>query len=125
MKLNDSINELMIDVPLIFSDIIDHDLSGDYVIPKSRILNGFYVKPDTAGAYRAVTLAQYYENGGDSYRAQSGGPSEAEMNVVIHAAIAAGNTVDLLLAAYEICSTPLCFLEADVAAGTTVNICLP
>ena len=125
MKLSDSIGSLDINPPLVFSECIDWDLSGDYVMPTTAHLTGVYFKGDTAGAYRCVTLYQYRSNGGEAYSAQSGGPTDGQMNTAIHAAIAAGDTVDMLLAAYEISSCPVVFIEADVVASTTANVFLP
>ena len=119
MKLDASIGELDVNVPLVFGDAVAVDLSSDYTMDKSYHLKGFYFKGDTEGAWTVVTLASYMRNGGNAFRNTR--PSDVEVAAVITTAVAAGDTVDLLLAAYQISELPIAFIESTDAPSTTVN----
>ena len=119
-KLTASVGELDVSVPLVFGDAIGVTLSSDYTMPKEHHLKGIYFKGDAAGAYTVVTLDQYMLNGGDALRAST--PTDAEVAAVIADAVSAGDTVDLLLAAYQISEVPVAFIESTGAPTTTLNV---
>ena len=124
-KLTASVGELDVNVPVIFYDIVGFTLvdpGTDYYMPNSAHLHGVFFKADTAGTFTCVTLHQYMENGGDVYRAQSGGPSTAEKEAVVAAAVSAGDTVSLYLAAGQWTDCPIAFVDATSAASTALNI---
>ena len=124
-KLTFSCGDLDLNVPLQFEDIISFTLvdpGTDYYMPNTRHLHGFYLRSATQGTFTCVTLNQYMENGGDAYRAQSGGPSTAEKLVVVAAAVSAGDTVTLQLEAGQWSDSPLAFVDATNAADTAINV---
>ena len=124
-KLTGSIGELDLNAPIFFEDIIDFTLVNpgtDYYMPNSRHLHGVYFRSARAGTFTCVTLFQYMDNGGDVYRAQSNGPSTAEKEAVVAAAISAGDTVTLQLEAGQWSDTAIAFIDATSAADTALNV---
>ena len=122
MKLEFSISKGKIPktfiAPLVFSDIIDHSLSGDndFEALLGQLDKGVFFKSTTAGAFTCVTWAQYWDNGGST------ATSAAERAAAIDAAITATDVVSLKLAAYQWCDTPVVFIDATGAAANALNI---
>lgn len=119
-KLQAGIGGVNVDVPLVFGDCVGVTLSSDYTMPKELHLKGVYFKGDAAGSFTVVTLDQYMKNGGDVLRDST--PTDVEVAAVITAAVAAGDTVDMLLAAYQISECPVAFIESTGAPTTTLNV---
>jgi hypothetical protein len=102
------------DQPLSFYDITGVTLSSDYVnLAKGK---GFFFKGDTAGAYTAITLTQYFLAGGSS------NDDDTARDAIITAIESAGDTVDMLVAAYQWSDTPIVKLESTSAPSTAINI---
>lgn len=119
-KLTASIGELDVSVPLVFGDCLGVTLSSDYTMPRHLHLKGVYFKGNAAGTYTVVTLDQYMKNGGDAYRAST--PTDVQVAAVIAAAVAAGDSVGMLLAAYQISECPVAFIESTGAPTTALNV---
>lgn len=112
-------------VPTVFLDIVDFTLSDpgtDYEIGVTRLEKGVFFKPVTAGAYRCVTHYQYMDNGGNAYTGPNGPATTVQRDAVIAAAVAAGDYVDMQLAAYQWSDCTVVFIDASSSVGTVLNI---
>ena len=105
-----------VNAPIIFGDIINHDLSSDFTATAGQLDKGVFFKGDAEGAYTCVTFAQYMDNGGDV------ATDASERAAAIAAAIAASDTVDLYLAGYQWSDTAVVFIDATGAPSTNINI---
>jgi len=124
-KLTASVGELDLNAPIFFEDIISFTLvdpGTDYYMPNTRHMHGVYLRSATTGTFNCVTLHQYMDNGGYQYRAQSGGPSTAEKEAVVAAAISASDNVTLQLQAGQWSDTPIAWIDATGAADTAINV---
>lgn len=120
-QLSANVEELSVTVPVIFGDLLYHDLSSDYTAPGSRYIKGVYFRGDVSGKYRCVTLAQFHAYGGDAYR-DGPAPNDTQRDAIITAAVNDSAYVDVYLAAYQWVDCPVMFIESTDAAGTNLNI---
>lgn len=113
--------------PLAFEDIRNVTLTVDYAasdaaLSEVKLNRGFFFKGITAGTYRAITLYQFNKQLKATNTVYGVRISDVQRNTILQEIVAAGNYVDLYLAAYQWSDSPVVFLERTGAASTSINI---
>lgn len=111
--------------PIVFEDVLDFTLidpGTDYYMPNKKHTHGVFFRSATTGTFNVVTLYQYMANGGDAYLAQSGGPSTAEKEAIVAAAISASKNITIQLQAGQWTDVALAWIDATNGAATALNI---
>ena len=126
-QLEFNVNGENLTAPLAFEDIRLIDLSEDYAASDSagseiKLKKGFFFKSETAGKFRAITLYQFR-------KALLAWPApvaakipDSTRNDILQSIVAAGDYVDVYLAAYQWVDCPVVFLEQGGSASNIVNI---
>ena len=127
-QLQSSVFGENIDAPLFFEDIRNVSLAAnDYAASDAkdsevRLNRGFFFKGTAAGTYRAITLYQFNKQLKTTTTTFSAKITNAQRNLILQEIVAAGNYVDLYLAAHQWSDTMVVFLEKTGSASNTINI---
>ena len=113
--------------PLAFEDIRNVTLTADYAasdapLSEVRLNRGFFFKGNVAGTYRAITLYQFNKQLRNTNTVYGEKITDVQRNTILQEIVAAGNYVDVYLAAYQWVDCPCVFLERQGVASVSINI---